>query len=671
MTRAAERATPRPGSRAKPRPRPGDARPPPPAPGRLPWGLRLWDDEPAAPPGPPQRLRRAAALVLVVLACVAARLSTARTLDVDNDEAVYTAGVGLEYAERLNAGDWRGVLACRENYEHPPFVKLVHGAAVALAGADRTPEQVIAVCRAVAVIAAGLTAALLFLLSPWAAIAFSVHGWEIYYSSKGWLDSVTVLFLVGAFVGFARARGRWGRAAILSALSLGAGVASKYVVGLFALTLLPFLVLAFRPRPRLVLAYVGIALLTFFALDPALWLDPAGSLRASLGFHQVGAGSALYQRFLERYGGDPGPFGQLVSLWGARARYQPDRLPFALDRLVLALGVLGLPLLLRRSAVLFAWFTVGALFLVLYPIKYPHYTLVFLPALALSAGEALRGGVPWLAGRVPALRERLAQLGPRLPGERGAAAIAALAIAAYGGVFAAQRWGERGDALPAYNSFAYTLGRLGRTAEAQAVFARSGQRGGELGVAAHLNLADLLLRQKKLAEARAELVQVLTVSPDSAEGHCLLGNVLLEEEKLDEAMAEYRKVDLQRLPDPGARAALHLNVGSVHLRQRRLPEARAALEQALALSPRSGDAHHLLGLVSFLQGDAAGAERELRAAIDDGVGGWKVHQDLGVACAQQRKYPEAVAAWEQALRLEPGNAETRRYLEDARRRMGR
>jgi tetratricopeptide (TPR) repeat protein len=635
--------------------------------------LRFWDEPPAAggdaaPQGRAWRLRRAASLAAVVLCCLATRLSTARTLDVDNDEAIYTTGVGLQYAEYLRSGDLRSILACRENYEHPPLVKLVHGAAIAATGMDRTPEQVVAVCRAVAVLFACLTSVLLFLLSPWAALVFSLHSWEVYYSSKGWLDSATVFLITAAFFFFVRARGRWSRAMVASAIFLGAGVAAKYVTGLFALTLLPFLVLSFRRRPRHVLLYVGISVLTFFVLDPAIWLDPLADLRASLAFHQVESGTALHRRFVERYGGDPGLFGQFASLWRDKARYQPERLPFGLDRLFLALGALGLPFLFRRSAVLFAWFVAAALFLLLYPVKYPHYTMVFLPALALSAAEALRSGGPWLLARLPAVRARLRPALPRLPSEREAVALAAAALTAWAAVFTRRHWGETGNALPAYNSFAYTLTRLGRTDEARAAFARSGQGGGELATAAHLNVADLLLQQKRTAEARAELARVLDVNPDSAEAHVLMGNSFLAEERLDEALAEYRKADPARLTDPNAVASLWVNIGSVHMRQNDPARSREALERAVRLAPRHGEAHHLLGLAHFLEGDAAGAERELRLAIGSGVTGWKVHHDLGIACAQQKRFPEAIAAWERALSFDPGNAETRGYLERFRAR---
>jgi tetratricopeptide (TPR) repeat protein len=635
--------------------------------GRL---LRLSSDRPdlSATSGAGSRARKAAAVALAVLCCLLARLPAARTLDVDNDESTYTAGVGLQYAEYLRAGDLMGILRCRENYEHPPLVKLIYGVAIAATGQDKTPEQVIAVCRAVAVLFACLGAALLALLSPWAGLLFAVHSWQIYFSSKGWLDSVTVFFTIAAFYFFVRANQKWNRAMVLSALFLGAGVGSKYVNGLFAVTLFPFLVLFFRRQPRYVLAYVGLAVLAFFALDPALWLDPVGNLKQSLTFHQVQGGTALYQRFLERYGGDRSAIGQFVSLWGNVSSYQPERLAFGLDRVAFVLGFLGLPFLFRRNVILVAWFAAAALFLLLYPIKYPHYTMIFIPALALSGGEALRSGVPWALRRVRAPIDQTRHPWLKwLPGEAGTAALAGAALAIWAAVFGARHWRDGRDDLRAYNSFAYTLTRLGRINEARAIFAKSGQGGGELTVASHLNVADLFIKEKKYAEARVELVEVLRLDPDSAEGHALLGNTYLEENRLDDALSEYQKANVQRLTDPSSVAMLWLNIGSVQMKRNQANDAVEPLEKAIRLKPTMGDAHYLLGLARAVQGDLGAAEREMVLGVENGVDGWKIHHDLGVVYARQKKYAEAVASWEKALRADPQNAETRQYLESARR----
>ncbi len=607
------------------------------------------------------KLRLALGLVLLVIACLATRAPTRHSLDVDNDEALYTAAVGFEYAEYLRTGNLGGILRSRENYEHPPLVKLIHGAAIAVTGAHRSPEDLVRVCRITAILFACLTAALVFWVSPSAAVILCLHTWYIYFTSKAWLDSVTVGFVTASFVLLLKANGTWGRWLVGSAVLLGAGVASKYVAGVLALAIFLVLLLQFRRRIWCPLAYTGIAILTFVALNPALWLDPVGNLLRSVHFHQVHAGSALYRRFLEVYGGDTGPLGAFAALGQPRALFQPSELMFGLDRVILILGFLGLPLLLRRSFALFAWFAAAALFLLLYPIKYPHYSMVFIPALAISAAEPLRAGLPaLLARRAPRLRI------PPWLNELNLCAVACAVVVAYAATFAHRHRDVQGDFARAYNSYAYTLVRLGRTQEAVAVFARSARAGGEVAQAAHLNLAHIFLQQNRPAEARAELAQALRLSPESQVARLLMGNAFLQERRDDEALAEYLRVDPRGLVDPNARVTLWCNLASLYVNKRQPDRAVPLLEKAIELNPRSGNAHYLLGVSSLLLDDLDRAEREVVAAIRAGTENWKVYQDLGEIHARRGEYGQAIRAWERSLQYDPHNAETRRSIETAR-----
>jgi tetratricopeptide (TPR) repeat protein len=600
-------------------------------------------------------------VALLVLACLATRAPTLRSLDVDNDEAYYTAGVGFEYSEYLRTGDLGAILRCRENYEHPPLVKLIYGAAIAATGQGRSPQGMVTVCRITAMLFACVTAALVFWVSPGAAVILCLHTWFIFYTSKGWLDSITVCFLTAAFVLLLKAEGRWGRWLAGSAVLLGAGVASKYVTGLFALVLFLVLLLQFGRRLGYPLAYAGIAVATFLALDPALWRDPVVQLGQSLRFHQVHAGSALYRHFLEAYAGDTGPLGEFAALWRPRALYQPDALMFGLDRAILVLGALGLPLLLRRSLALFAWFAAAALFLLLYPVKYPHYTMVLIPVLAIAAAEPLRAGVPaLLARRAPRLR-----LPPWLD-ELNLCTAACVGVVAYAAIFAYRHRDARGDFTRADNSYAYTLVRLGRSQEAAAVFTRSAQAGGEVALGAHLNLAHLLLRERRPAEARAEAAEALRLSPGSQVARVLVGDSYLQEDRRDEALAEYLRVDPQGLVDPNARATLWLHMASVYVSRQQPDPAVPLLERVLEVNPRSGDAHYLLGLSGLLRRDLALAERELLAAVGAGVENAKIYQELGLVHAERGNYREAIRAWERSLRYDPQNAEVRQSIEAAR-----
>ena len=73
-----------------------------------------------------------------------------------------------------------------------------------------------------------------------------------------------------------------------------------------------------------------------------------------------------------------------------------------------------------------------------------------------------------------------------------------------------------------------------------------------------------------------------------------------------------------------------------------LARARATVERALELDPRSWEAHDVYALIYQLQGDADLAERHFRLALRSGPDSSRVHNDYGVFLYQQERYGEAV-----------------------------
>jgi tetratricopeptide (TPR) repeat protein len=114
------------------------------------------------------------------------------------------------------------------------------------------------------------------------------------------------------------------------------------------------------------------------------------------------------------------------------------------------------------------------------------------------------------------------------------------------------------------------------------------------------------------------------LNPSFAEGLNDLGGALDRLGRTDEAIAAFR-----RAADAKYDLALY-NLGIVYLRKKQDPaKAQEALEQTVRLGHASVDA-------------------------------WNA---LGVSYAQQGEYRRAREAWDQALRLDPGNQEVRRNRE--------
>ena len=131
-----------------------------------------------------------------------------------------------------------------------------------------------------------------------------------------------------------------------------------------------------------------------------------------------------------------------------------------------------------------------------------------------------------------------------------------------------------------------------------------------------------------------------------------LGVALLEQFKHKEAADAFRRA-LQL--DPGLVLA-RINLGIALFNIPDLPAAQKELQAAIAAAPSAPQPHYLLGLAAKTQNRPeeaiAAFQKVLRVDAND-VG---ANVNLGQLYAQQRKYPEAIAALRLAVAAEPYNA---------------
>ena len=105
-----------------------------------------------------------------------------------------------------------------------------------------------------------------------------------------------------------------------------------------------------------------------------------------------------------------------------------------------------------------------------------------------------------------------------------------------------------------------------------------------------------------------------------------------------------------------AHAYVHLSIDGVVGRDpaESLSRARAALERALALDDGLGEAHGVAGLLRFIADfDWAGAEEELRLALELSPGDADAHDAFGWLCSSLGRCDEALAAVRRARELDP------------------
>ena len=125
--------------------------------------------------------------------------------------------------------------------------------------------------------------------------------------------------------------------------------------------------------------------------------------------------------------------------------------------------------------------------------------------------------------------------------------------------------------------------------EAQGWFEKAISADGQF-TEAYVNLAKLLIGQKKNIEAESLLIKSISLNPHYAEALAVLANLDLNMGKLDDAIANAQKV--HSLPHVNLPAA-HL-IAAVALEKKQLyPEAAAEYRQFLEEAPASASANQL------------------------------------------------------------------------------
>ncbi len=335
------------------------------------------------------------------------RLWAAARLPTDFDEPVYMQA-GLDYADRLRTGDLAGIVDYPLNREHPPLGKLAYGAAALTLDERAGLVALRPAARAVSAFFGTLAVGLLALFDPLAGGLLAVHTIAVKYTSQAYLEAIPAFGALAAVLAMQRSRQRRDRWFWLSALALGLTAAGKfnYLVILFPLAYLMFW--EKRPPWRDVLLYALVALLTFALLDPALWRDPVGRLRDQLFFHAAYAqGTRVELAGLPWYQ----PLRWLSS--SMPAQWHPGVFFYrGFDGWMFLLAVAGVPREWRQRRWVVVWLVAGVLVLLLWPTKWPQYTLTVTPAVCLAAAGTLRQLWQWLRNQT-ILMDSLHDLLPR------------------------------------------------------------------------------------------------------------------------------------------------------------------------------------------------------------------------------------------------------------------
>lgn len=162
----------------------------------------------------------------------------------------------------------------------------------------------------------------------------------------------------------------------------------------------------------------------------------------------------------------------------------------------------------------------------------------------------------------------------------------------------------------------------------------------------------------RYAEAAQAFRHALKSRPDDVDVLAKLGSSLLKQGKADEARTYLEKaVSLDpRNPD------LQYKLGIASLEKGAYPEAIAHCQKALALDPGFVPARIIEAYALQGSGNLPEAVRMYESLVGEGVEDSGLYNHYGEALMQMKRYDQAVSCFQNALKVDPGNAQARDNL---------
>jgi ABC-type sugar transport system permease subunit len=325
-------------------------------------------------------------------------------LETDYDEDDYLRA-GQLYAQHIAAGDLAGIINERENYEHPPLTKLLYGLILYFQSPDSYaqpvtlpttnevgPPEIALKAHALRVSQAllgALTAGLVALVNPLAGLLVALNSWHIKYTSQAMLEALPCFLAALTLLLLYRSRrngdGWWWAAAV----ALGLTAAGKYLYAVGGVAAIIWFLGRDRRSWRLALAWGGVALLTFYLADPALWPNPVGRLWESLTFNVNFSTGNIVQT--SSFGWGQPAIWLLAAIPFPPAKH-PEIFPLMLDGVFSIFGLLAIKQIWRdpHQRLIGWWFGVNMLFLFFWPTKWPQYILAVTVPISIMAAVWLQ-----------------------------------------------------------------------------------------------------------------------------------------------------------------------------------------------------------------------------------------------------------------------------------------
>ncbi|MEM7347021.1 MAG: tetratricopeptide repeat protein [Chloroflexota bacterium] len=174
----------------------------------------------------------------------------------------------------------------------------------------------------------------------------------------------------------------------------------------------------------------------------------------------------------------------------------------------------------------------------------------------------------------------------------------------------------------------------------------------------HFQQAIQAHQQGNLTQAEQLYRQLLTLAPNHAEVHHLLGLVYSQQARHDLAIGSLQQAIALAPGNPN----YHNNLGEAQRRAGQLLAAAQSYQAALQLAPQMAPAHYNLANILKQQGDLERAIDHYQQALSLQPTYVKAHYNLGNVYLQQQRFVEAAQQYEQTIHYQPDFAQAHRNL---------
>jgi tetratricopeptide (TPR) repeat protein len=184
---------------------------------------------------------------------------------------------------------------------------------------------------------------------------------------------------------------------------------------------------------------------------------------------------------------------------------------------------------------------------------------------------------------------------------------------------------------------------------------------------AHLNLGNVLTKQKKADEAIPHYQEALRIKPNYGDAHFNLGFTYFLQDMPDKAIEHYNSV-LRITPNS---AKIHYHLANALAKKEHLDKAIEHYNKALQLKPNYAEVYNNLALTLVKKGRIDEAVEYYDKSLELNPDSPEVLSNLANALVKQKKFDQAVTHLKKALDLKPDFTPARYNLAGALKMQGR